>query len=115
MGVPLRSGGSFTRQDGQVPDPAVVMDENLPRQYWPNEDPVGKHIRRFINAAQWSTIVGVVGHVNHSDLAADTGKGAYYYCTFQQPLSFASLIVQTKGDPASLASAIRQAVRDVAP
>jgi putative ABC transport system permease protein len=59
--------------------------------------------------------VGVVGHVNHSDLAADTGKGAYYYCTFQQPVSFASLIVKTKCDPASLASAIRQAVREVDP
>jgi len=57
----------------------------------------------------------VVGHVNHSDLAGDTGKGVYYYCTFQQPLPFASLVVKTQGDPAGMAQAIRQAVREVDP
>jgi len=92
----------------------VIIDENLARQYWPSENPLDKHMRRG-GRAPWSTIVGVVGHVNHSDLSGDTGKGVYYYCTFQQPVPFASLVVKTQGDPASFAPAIRQAVREVDP
>src|SRR5262249_13786446 len=53
--------------------------------------------------------------VNHSDLAGDTGKGAYYYCSFQQPIPFTSLLVKTRNDPAALAAAIRQAVREIDP
>jgi predicted permease len=114
MGIPLKSGRYFGGQDRQGTEPVVVIDENLARQYWPNEDPVNKHMRRGVRAP-WSSIVGVVGHVNHSDLAGDTGKGVYYYCLFQQSLPMASILLKTQGDPASLASAIRQAVREVDP
>jgi predicted permease len=113
MGIPLKSGRYFASQDVRDTAPVVVIDENLARQYWPGEDPLDKHMRR--GRAPWSTIVGVVGHVNHSDLSGDTGKGAYYYCAFQQPVPFGSLVIKTQDDPASLAPAIRQAVREVDP
>jgi len=113
MGIPLKSGRTFAGQDLIGTEAAAIIDENLARQYWPSEDPLGKHIRN--GTRPWATIVGVVGHVNPSDLASDTGKGVYYYCTFQQPLPFASLVVKTHGDPASLAGAIRAAVREVDP
>jgi predicted permease len=115
LGIPLKSGRYFSGQDRQGTEPVVVIDENLARQYWPNEDPVNKHLRRGGPRTPWSSIVGVVGHVNHSDLAGDTGKGVYYYCLFQQPLPMASILLKTQGDPASLASAIRLAVREVDP
>ena len=115
MQIPLKSGRYFAAQDRQGTEPVIVIDENLARQYWPNEDPLGKHMRRGGPRTPWSTIVGVVGHVNHSDLAGDTGKGVYYYCLFQQPIPMTSIVLKTPGDPASLAPAIRQAVREVAP
>jgi predicted permease len=114
LGIPLKSGRFFSGQDRQGTEPVVVIDENLARQYWPNEDPLNKHMRRG-GRAPWSSIVGVVAHVNHSDLAGDTGKGVYYYCLYQQPLPMASILLKTQGDPASLASAIRQAVLEVDP
>jgi putative ABC transport system permease protein len=114
MGIPLKSGRYFAGQDRPGTMPVVIIDENLARQYWASENPIDRHMRRG-SRAPWSTIVGVVGHVNHSDLAGDTGKGVYYYCTFQQPLPFASLVVKTQGDPAGMAQAIRQAVREVDP
>jgi putative ABC transport system permease protein len=53
--------------------------------------------------------------VNHSDLAGDTGKGMYYFCVLQKPVPFASIVVKTAGDPASLGPAIREAVLAVDP
>lgn len=114
MGIPLKRGRVFNAQDHEGSAPAVVIDSNLAREYWPNEDPVGRHLRRGSRAA-WSTIIGVVGHVTRSNLATDTGKGVAYYCIYQVPIPFASLVVKTQGDPSALTSVIREAVRAVDP
>jgi predicted permease len=113
MRIPLKSGRYFTEGDRQGAEPVFIIDENLARQYWPNENPVGQHMRQ--GGTAWPTIVGVVGHVNRTDLAGDTGKGTYYYCLPQRPIPLASIIVKTAGDPASLGPAIREAVRAVDP
>jgi predicted permease len=114
LGIPLRSGRVFTDQDRDSTEPVVVIDENLARQYWPNEDPIGKHMRRGARAP-WSTIVGIVGHVHHSDLAVDSGKGVYYYPMLQVPVPFLNIAVKTTGDPSNLAPAIRDAVQSADP
>jgi len=114
LGIPLKSGRLFTGQDHADSEPVVVIDEYLARQYWPNEDPIGKHMRRG-NRASWSTIVGVVGRVKHSDLATDEQKGTYYYSFYQAPIPYAGIVVKTRQDPAALTSAIRQSVLDVDP
>jgi predicted permease len=110
LGIPLKRGRTFTDADQNDTAPVVVIDENLARQYWPNQDAVGKHMRRGGNNTPWSTIVGVVGHLKHSDLATDEEKGTYYYPMTQRPLPFIGIAVRTQQDPASLASGIRQAV-----
>jgi hypothetical protein len=61
--IPLRSGRVFTSQDQQGTQPVMVIDETLAKQYWPTEDPIGKHMRLGGPSVPWSTIVGVVGHV----------------------------------------------------
>jgi len=113
--IPLRSGRVFTSQDQQGTQPAMVIDETLAKQYWPTEDPIGKHMRLGGPSVPWSTIVGVVGHVKSSDLAGDTIKGKYYIATFQSPIPFATLVVRAQLDPAGLTSAIRTAVQAVDP
>jgi predicted permease len=113
--IPLRSGRVFTSQDQQGTQPVMVIDETLAKQYWPNEDPVGKHMRLGGPTVPWSTIVGVIGHVKSSDLAGDTIKGKYYLATFQSPQPFSTLVVRAPLDPAGLTSAIRAAVQAVDP
>ena len=113
--IPLRSGRVFTSQDQQGTQPVMVIDETLAKQYWPNEDPVGKHMRLGGPTVPWSTIVGVIGHVKSSDLAGATIKGKYYLATFQSPQPFSTLVVRAQLDPAGLSSAIRTAVQAVDP
>ena len=112
MRIPLRKGRYFDDQDRLGTQPAVVIDENLARQYWPNQDPVGQRLRRGPNAP-WATVVGVVAHVMQSALVGDSGKGICYYPLLQQPLAQAFLVVKTKGEPARLASVIQAAVASV--
>ena len=108
--IPLRSGRFFDDHDTQGSQPVVLIDETLARQYWPNEDPVGKHMRR---GGPWSTIVGVVGHVKTADLSGDTVKGRYYFPLYQQAPPFTTFVVRTRSDAAALGTALRSAVQSV--
>ena len=113
MRIPLKSGRLFTGQDRMGAQPVAVIDENLARQYWSNQDPVGKRLRR--GDAPWATIVGVVGHVMQSALVGDSGKGVCYYPLLQIPIPWAFMIVRTPGNPEGLASSLQSAVASVDP
>jgi putative ABC transport system permease protein len=117
MGIPLVRGRTFADQDTANGQPVVIIDENLARQYWPNEDPIGKRIRRTFANAPWTTIVGIVRHVKQSELATDSGRGVHYYPVYQAPqgVTYFSVLVKTALEPASLSSAIREAVRAADP
>jgi putative ABC transport system permease protein len=112
LSIPLKSGRYFTDDDRVTAERVAIIDESLARRYWPDEDPLGQKIRW---GGSPSTIVGVVGHVTHSDLAADSGRGAYYFTMFQRAVPTASIVVKTPGDVAPMAAAIREAVRAVDP
>ena len=112
--IPLVAGRTFTEQDREGTQPVVIIDDNLARTYWPDQDPVGKRLRRGSNAP-WAEIVGVLKHVHQSSLAGDSGKGVCYYPLYQVPISRAFLVVRTAADPPALAGSMREAVRAAAP
>jgi len=116
LGIPLVRGRTFTDQDDPNSEPVVIIDENLARQYWPNEDPVGKRIRRTAANAPLTRIVGVVRHVRHSELGADSGIGSHYYPVYQtSQVRMFAVLVKTTLEPAQVTNAIRDAVRAVDP
>jgi predicted permease len=114
MKILLLKGRYFNDQDRRGGQPVIVIDENLAKQYWPNQDPIGQRVRRGTEGP-WATIVGVVGHVMHSALTGDSGKGVCYYPTFQRPVPNTFLVLKTSGDAAALAGPIREAVRAIDP
>ena len=92
MGIRLVRGRFFTPQDRLGTQPVAIIDENLARDYWPNQDPIGQHIRNG-RKAPWKTIVGIVGPVRHSQVVGDessgnasqaASKGVYYYPLYQE-------------------------------
>jgi predicted permease len=112
--IPIRRGRVFTDRDQPNTAPVALIDETLAREYWPNEDPIGKHIT--INTSEpWQTIVGVVGHTKKSDLAGDVVKGRYYFSLLQHPEPMATFLIRSQSDPARLAGAMKDAVRAVDP
>ena len=96
-----------------------MIDENMAQQYWPTEDPIGKHLR-IDGADPWATIIGVVAPVRHSQAVGEevssegtegAGKGVYYFPIYQTLAANFFLIARTSGN--SGAETIRQAVRSV--
>jgi len=70
MGVPLKQGRFFTDQDDERSQAVVVIDEVFARQYFPNQDPIGKGIN-LGGDRDPLRIVGVVGHVYQWSLDAN--------------------------------------------
>lgn len=44
MRIPILRGRTFTRDEDAEGKPVLLIDENLARKFWPNEDAIGKHI-----------------------------------------------------------------------
>ncbi len=117
MKIPVKRGRVFTDQDRSNTTLVALIDETLAREYWPNQDPVGQHMRNGGPNTPWATIVGVVGHTKNSDLAGDVVKGRYYYPLLQQSFAFplVTFLARTESDPAHLSGPLRDAVRAVDP
>jgi predicted permease len=123
LGIPLLAGRIFTDDDRRGSQAVAVIDENLAREYWPKEVPIGKHLQRN-SRDPWSTIVGVVRHIRFNQLAGEesssmgsqtSSKGFYYFPIYQAEAPYSFLIAKSRGNPELLAAAIRQAVHDTDP
>ncbi|MGC1967199.1 MAG: ABC transporter permease [Candidatus Acidiferrales bacterium] len=120
MAIPLRRGRFFTADDNEHSPDVVVIDESFAREYFPNEDPIGKRIHiGILNTAP--QIIGVVGHVKHWGLDVDGDAKhpivAQAYMPFLQiPDRFwtgppqTEVVLRTPGSPAALVPSIRTAV-----
>jgi predicted permease len=120
MGIPLLRGRYFTPEDNEHSRQVMVVDESFARQYFPNENPIGKRIHVGILDMQ-PEIIGVVGHVKHWGLDGDGDAKhpivAQAYIEFLQiPDKFwmgppqAEVVLRTKGSPAGMVPAIREAM-----
>src|SRR5581483_971136 len=64
MGIPLLRGRNFTRQDDEHAPLVIIISDDMARQFFPNDHPIGKRIVR----AGGRAIVGIVGSVKHFGL-----------------------------------------------
>jgi putative ABC transport system permease protein len=107
MRVPLLAGREFTDRDQQPPR-VLIVNQTLAHRFWPNRNPVGKHII-LGRATEPSEVVGVIGDVHNTGVAADT-QPEIYLPFAQLPWASMNLLVRTAGDPRSFAAAVRQCV-----
>jgi putative ABC transport system permease protein len=116
MGIALIKGRLFTAEDNRDSPPVIVIDEALARQYFLNEDPLGKRLKQTIGSDTPSLeIVGVVRHVEPyglDRLGAGAGPAQFYTNFNQTPLPSLSrgainLLTRTEAEPLNLASAVR--------
>lgn len=121
LGIPLLKGRLFTDADRTGSQAVAIIDENMAHQYWPNQDPIGKEIRRG-SSNPWAVIVGVVGHIRFTQLVGENSSsqgsqsasaGVYYFPIYQSEAPYGFLIAKSNGNTATAAAAIRRSVHDV--
>jgi putative ABC transport system permease protein len=106
LGIPLRSGRTFSPADRAGTVPVVIIDEELARRYWRDGNAVGRRIRTTGDTT-WLTIVGVAGDVRDENVA-DPPRAHMYFPYAQSPGSRPTLVVRTTQATVSLSEALRR-------
>ncbi|MDA2929200.1 ABC transporter permease [Acidobacteria bacterium AH-259-O06] len=134
LGIPLLKGRPFSEHDSQDAPGVVIINELMARQYWPNQDPIGEVLRTGdgwldLEEARAFEIVGVVGNTREDVVHFEQQvgqQGAVLYVPHLQrartyggvnigsPLNI-GFVVRTRADPAAVASALRNAVKEADP
>jgi putative ABC transport system permease protein len=118
MRIDLIRGRLFSTEDRKDTPPVALVDDVFARQYFPNEDPIGKRFKLNTPDADSREIIGVVRHVEHSSLEGRTTNIPEFYFNFDQlPLATlpryvrrVNLLVRTTVEPLSLAGSVRNQI-----
>lgn len=119
--IRLLRGRLLTEEDRANTEAVVVIDETAAERYWHGDDPIGRRVSvddELVDGEwvpRWRTIVGVVGHVRNYELAEPSRVEAYVPLEQSACCRTLWLTVRTTGDPAALASRVRDVVRGVDP
>jgi putative ABC transport system permease protein len=109
MGIRLVRGRVFTPQDDAKAPRVAIINETMARQFFPNEDPIGKRLNITNGPDTWREIVGIVGDIKQ--YGVDKATSAQSYEPFAQvPFSSINVVIRTNGPPAALLGAIRPTV-----
>lgn len=115
VGVSLVAGRDFTEYDDSKSTLVVIVNRTLAQEFFPNQDPIGKHIRPGIGIGNGAgeppmrEIVGVIGDVKQNGLSADAAPEVYAPLA-QSPMDNMCIVVRTTNDPMSIAGSVRRQI-----
>ncbi len=110
LGIPIVAGRNFTVDEINQTQPVIVINQTLAKHLWPNEDPIGRHLRTVAKAGVEPielTVIGIAGDTHQDSLETGTRPEVL------RPMvdyTFLTLAVRTAADPGSLTSSIKRAV-----
>ncbi len=114
MEIPMLKGRDFTDHDQHKSPQVVIVTESFARQFFPNEEVIGKHIQPGISTFEGEKsvmreIVGVVGDVKNRSLST-AAQPAYYVPQTQVPFNQLTVVVKTANDPHSIVTAVTKEI-----
>lgn len=124
MGIPLLRGRFLNEEDRIGSRPVIVIDQDLARHAFAENDPIGKSLWFQAMGPAPLQVVGVVGHVRHWGLAGDDQsriRDQIYYPFSQVPApllhffsSVMSIAVRTRIPPLNVVEPLRKELRGAA-
>jgi predicted permease len=119
--VPVLRGRDLDDTDIAGRPQTTVISASLAKQFWPHENPIGKHISLTFFPGVVREVVGVVGDVKSDGLDQTRTPETLYVPLAQLTPSSGgpfrsfpmTLVVRSASNPSSLVSAVTNAVREV--
>ena len=113
MGMPLVAGREIDERDGAGAPKAAVVNETFAKKYFKNGGAIGRHIGWGRDKDLPIEIVGIVRDARIDRMKEEPQR--FVFISYAQDDDVMGLVfyLRTDGDPASLASPVRAAVREV--
>ncbi|MDQ6653123.1 MAG: ABC transporter permease, partial [Acidobacteriota bacterium] len=113
LGIAQLKGREFSEHDDKQAPGVMIVNQTFAQKFFPNEDPIGKHIRPGISTDEdkpaMREIIGLVADVKNRNLSSEFRPG-YFLPTAQIPFNEMTVVVKTTGDPHALISAVQREV-----
>jgi predicted permease len=112
QGLTLKAGRAFAEGDREGTSPVAIVDEQLVRHLWADQDPVGELLRLGApgEGAPVVSVVGVVGSVRRSWMH-DTPVARVYVPFAQHPNGTVTIVVRAHHDVGTAGRTIETVVR----
>jgi predicted permease len=111
IGIPLLEGRDLSPRDDENALKVALVNETLARNYWPNENPLGRH---FTLRNVDMEVVGIVGDAKYMSLRRDIPPTVYYpYAQDMDSMPQMHFEVRTAGDASALIPSVRQVVASI--
>jgi putative ABC transport system permease protein len=115
LGIPLLRGREFDSREREESPRVAIINDQMARKYFSNEDPVGKQIKlgRPDGKAPWLTIVGVVGDEKRTIVYQEMGdvEPALVYLPVEQSAGTSmGLLLRVAGSSLGLSPVLQKEV-----
>jgi predicted permease len=112
--IPLLRGRRFTEADGEKAPAVAIINQNMAKKFWPNEDALGKRFSTKGPKGPFIEVVGVVQDGKYQNIGEDPQP--YFYEPLDQSYnSLRTIHVRTSVPPETLALQLESQIHDLAP
>jgi putative ABC transport system permease protein len=105
-------GRAFTANDKADSPRVAIVNQEFANTYWPHQDPIGKRMHLHNKTGPWVEVVGLT-KTNKYYFIAEPPMAFLYVPFAQEQNGRMSLLVESYGDPAALATPLREIVRGI--
>jgi putative ABC transport system permease protein len=114
LGIPVVRGRDFTAQDTATAPRVALITQSLADALWPGQDPIGKRLHMSDRVDPMSQVVGVIRNTRFEGRMWD-GQNDILQSQEQIGAPNMNFVVRTRVAPGSVATAIRNLVKQVDP
>jgi predicted permease len=109
LGTPFLAGRDFNFQDqGRR---VAIVNQTFARYFFAGGSPIGKHFTMDGDLLPYE-IVGLAGDAHYYEIR-EAARRTIYFNAFQEGRPYSHFVLRTRIDPASVAPAVRRAVREL--
>ena len=116
LGIPLLRGRAFTERDDQNAAYVAIVSEAMAKEYWPNQDPIGHHLRLGSEASHSIEVVGIAKNARFQGLTGPVQP--YLLVPVWQHMAtntLETLQIRTVAAPEAMIPAAERVLGDMAP
>jgi putative ABC transport system permease protein len=115
MRVSLLRGRGFAETDNATMPRVAIINQKMAKQFWPNEDPIGKRFSIFGPSGPFAEVVGMAQDGKYIVAALEEPIPFFYLPYAQDYSSMMTLQIRSAVPPESLIAPVQQVIHGLAP